>query len=527
MSSRSRKPTNSLDHTLKSTLRRKDPGPAVGIELEVEYPDTVIPATIVNDAWLTTGEGSLRNGVEYVSNGPQPLDSINEVIDNLYVQLPKRAKSTIRCSTHLHVNCLHLTFRQIFGAIAFYYLIEDLLVDKHPDNRKGNLFCLRMSDAENVWEDLLTSVTEAQQNGDPRMYFSLFSQDRHKYAALNLYMLKTLGTMEFRFMQAFLHRSGMAQWVDILTKVVYRGSAYEAEEHLRLFNDLDTTAYLSKILGEDHTRYLIEGKTKTEVNTLMHKNYDFVFDLARVLGTIRYFELPPRLWDSDLMEESLSPFRSASGRPYASIPGAFPHDPEDVPPEDVPIVHELSRGSMVILGSGQTYDDYDDAVENCLMWQSSWPSLNFYVAATPDARYIVVCHEILPLGIAYEVNSVSPVLSRKDISMMQADHMYESTASNTPNEADQKGAFLVGHPMHTEWQEYIVCFCYDEQTYCSFPPSALRRHPDSFAVMTHKLAQWEQSLSTSTTSPPLGASLTGADWHSVYVDSVLEGENNA
>src|SRR5690606_25615934 len=129
----------------------------IGLEIEVEGSLKAIADVHAQPKyWTSKQEGSLRGGVEYVLYSPVPMKELPDALDEIgkvFEQCPKIVRS-IRCSTHMHVNVSDLTIQQIYNVIGYYYLIEDILVNTQGPVRKGNLFCLRMSDAEFLAEAL-------------------------------------------------------------------------------------------------------------------------------------------------------------------------------------------------------------------------------------------------------------------------------------------------------------------------------------------------------------------------------------
>lgn len=277
---------------------------SVGIELEAEFPPSEEPRMVGTDTWYTVGENSLRNGCEYLSRKPVYIEDIPKHCAELFIGLGasrKKLRKSIRTSTHVHVNVMHKTAKEILGAVAFYALVEGLLFNKVPKERRGNLFCLRMSDAEYIWHDLHHTILGALEGSE--RFFRNFDQDRHKYGALNFASIRRIGTLEFRFLEAHLNEKDLTMWVDLIQRMVYTGAKLSVREHLELYDRMSVVQYLIKILGEDHTRFLTEGLSTTDINNLMHMNYDYVHDMAFFLDRPILFQMPRNMWDEDLAPE--------------------------------------------------------------------------------------------------------------------------------------------------------------------------------------------------------------------------------
>ena len=67
-----------LSDTVKECFMLRDTIGDVGIEIEVEGNIKHIE----NDFWSTKGDGSLRNGAEYVLNYPVPMEKLPEALDS-------------------------------------------------------------------------------------------------------------------------------------------------------------------------------------------------------------------------------------------------------------------------------------------------------------------------------------------------------------------------------------------------------------------------------------------------------------
>lgn len=157
----------------------------IGVELEFEYDN--LPEVSLNK-WEVHSEDSLRNGLELVSAGMR-FDNYDEYLDELYPFIRDTPPiSSIRTSEHVHISVLDLNSTELRNVILGYYALEPLFISSQSKNRKGNLFCLSLEEANGLERDLL--------NLQSNFYFS---PDNYKYAAMNLATLTSLGSLEFRF----------------------------------------------------------------------------------------------------------------------------------------------------------------------------------------------------------------------------------------------------------------------------------------------------------------------------------------
>lgn len=164
-------------------------GARFGVELEVE--GTRLPQ-LANGQWNTVTDGSLRNGLEYVSSGPRTFEEIENDLAFFDKQCQDaKLKPSIRTSTHVHLNVQSLTITRLISLLAVYYAIEDVLFWLFSENRRGNHFCMTASMSEDVFINLRRLLMQ-NENDVP--------VDNTKYFALNFMPLMNggFGTLEFR-----------------------------------------------------------------------------------------------------------------------------------------------------------------------------------------------------------------------------------------------------------------------------------------------------------------------------------------
>lgn len=182
----------------------------VGIELEVES-RAPIPA-MNRGHWVQKAEGSLRNfGTEFISRKPFKVDDtlkrkITQLTEHIEAYGP--VKDCPRTSLHVHLNALRSTPAQVWARAAAYWLVENVLT-KHcgEELREGNLFCLRMKDAEGV---LYTSGIDVDKPSKMGPFYS-FSED-FRYCGQNLASLVKFGSIEIRTMKGLVDAQEIYEW---------------------------------------------------------------------------------------------------------------------------------------------------------------------------------------------------------------------------------------------------------------------------------------------------------------------------
>lgn len=213
----------------KKKPKQKD----IGIEIETEVgPKDANPAMVFTDNydkygktkfWSVKGDGSLRNGAEFFTNGPVYVNKLDDALLEFekYSQGCKFRKDSIRTSVHYHLNVTPLTLNQIIAAIVGWWLVETPIVNTQGPTRVGNLFCLRVSDAEHLVQDLIRSIRE---DNTPLLGGSL--GDNVKYAALNINAVGRFGSLEFRFNRGTVDPSEITKWGRFLYSFVHKCASY-------------------------------------------------------------------------------------------------------------------------------------------------------------------------------------------------------------------------------------------------------------------------------------------------------------
>lgn len=295
----------------------------VGVEVEME--GAVEPLShVLNDNkwWISKTDSSLRDGIEYVLHRPVKLSEFPECVDELSRGFAlMKPKTSIRTSTHVHVNVLNKKIFEVYQAAFFYYLIEELLVLSQPKERIGNLFCLRMSDATVVSWTLEKSLKN-------RKYFRAFAnEDYYKYSALNLSTVSMLGTLEFRMFQAMMPDQ-LTKWVNLCYEIVQNGSVHHPTSMLDMYDDFPVKKFLGLMLPESSWFY--KDKSEEYLNQCLRINYDRLRDLSRTFGKQTY-QVPKHMWNDDLENVPLSPqaqFEALYNNTYATVLVDEPDEPE-------------------------------------------------------------------------------------------------------------------------------------------------------------------------------------------------------
>lgn len=218
-------------------------GPYVGLELEYEN-STVEHCSA--PLWHTELDHSLRQGgIEYITVPLRPLDvplAVREMVKSA-----KRIKGepTVRCGLHVHVNCTHLKWGELYKFLTYYTLLEPVLFANYANGREISHFCVptwtNTALTHNIYSDGMKlrggiripgSGSSTRSWGKASAYLtgmgghggiggrgSLSMLRTPKYAALNVSSLKKFGTLEFRQAPSSLDPFLIVRWVDLLLSI--------------------------------------------------------------------------------------------------------------------------------------------------------------------------------------------------------------------------------------------------------------------------------------------------------------------
>lgn len=181
----------------------------IGIEIEVE--GEALP-TKVPMGWRVEYDGSLRGeSLEYVFTSPVPRDKVKVLLDRLDEKFKERESEVFdsgRAGIHVHVNIRDLTKAELYNFMCLYIIFEDLLVKWCGELREGNLFCLRIKDAEHLLQYLRDSLILGR--------LDVLHDDNIRYASMNCKAVVQYGSLEFRAMRSTVDMEAIQQWVNLL-----------------------------------------------------------------------------------------------------------------------------------------------------------------------------------------------------------------------------------------------------------------------------------------------------------------------
>jgi hypothetical protein len=227
----------------------------LGIEIEVEGNN--LPEDTPK-GWMREHDGSLRGeSAEYVLSEPLSHGDAMDAVDRLeekFKQAGSKVKDSVRAGVHVHVNVQHLTDLELINFITCYLILEDLLVKFCGEDREGNLFCLRLKDAEYPLFSLIQGIKLRSVHG------GYFNNDDLRYSSMNLKALATYGSLEFRSMRTGTDFQRIKDWATILYDLRERSREFaNPRQIIEIFSGDMVDGFVRKVVGNHAKKLLCDG----------------------------------------------------------------------------------------------------------------------------------------------------------------------------------------------------------------------------------------------------------------------------
>lgn len=214
----------------------------IGVEVEVEGSN--LPAHV--EGWRLEHDGSLREGIEYVFVKPMSVEQGMSTLDNLAVAFKENnseVPESVRAGVHVHINVQDMDVVQLFTFITCYLVLEDTLIKYCGENRQGNLFCLRATDAQ----FLPFILHEVIRNKE---LYRLHHDDL-RYASINLKALGEYGSLEFRAMRSTPDIEAIKTWVNMLLSIKEASTSFKNPKEVMYSMSMEgQREFAARCLGE-------------------------------------------------------------------------------------------------------------------------------------------------------------------------------------------------------------------------------------------------------------------------------------
>lgn len=287
----------------------------LGIEIETE---TLRPYdTPLLTYWNVVEDGSLRNfGREYVLKQPVLYDkeldlALNDFHERTaHIKFIKDSHST---SVHVHINFLNETFKTLGNFLTIYSLVENILIRYCGEDRRSNLFCLPIVDAELTYKNIVNIF----QNIDKKNYKGLFLDSNSvKYAALNLGAFNRYGSIELRSFRGETRITEIRNWVDLLYDILRYSRTSVTPKDIMLKWRENNTKFLNEVFG-DHVKLLFFCSKEWE--DLIKTNVFYAGSIAYAIkgdwNKLDELEVNTKFTPKQLEDQSMKTF----GRSYENL----------------------------------------------------------------------------------------------------------------------------------------------------------------------------------------------------------------
>lgn len=233
----------------------------IGLEIEVEginFPMySVEDKTGLSRQWTVTTDGSLRGDpecCEYVLRRPIQVHEIDRCIEKVQEAMDAsntRISPSVRAGVHVHINCQELEMTQLFTYATCYYILEELLSTFCEESRRGNHFCLRVSDAEYNMYMVQTAISSSNLRN--------LGSDSMRYSAVNWGALFKFGSLEFRSLETPEDLSKIGTWAKMLFRIKQMSLEYtNPAEVVQNMSENGAMEFASNMLGEDLKHFTTE-----------------------------------------------------------------------------------------------------------------------------------------------------------------------------------------------------------------------------------------------------------------------------
>ncbi len=227
----------------------------IGIEIEAELDRNFDPDKY-SEYWTAKADGSLRgNGIEFVLNKPHAIGKIPDVLDD-WKQWVKgsKARKSPRTSVHVHFNMLGHTLPEILNFLSGFWLIEEWLIPFCGPSRRGNLFCLSGTRANQLPQNIINWLKTQKPT-----FNQWTNMEQAKYSSINPCTLPKFGSVEIRTMQGLFDRDLILLWINELWRLKSHCVEFrDPKKFIRHYEAVPKLDWLQEIFSKDFFREVMK-----------------------------------------------------------------------------------------------------------------------------------------------------------------------------------------------------------------------------------------------------------------------------
>lgn len=217
-------------------------------------------------------DNSLRNrGVEFITNIPtDPFTLVSDyrkLKEEIRITHTKILEDSPRISTHLHINFLDRSLKEIINFIATCYILEDFIISYAGDKRISNQFCLSVKDAEYQLENFATLISQ--------QIPQLSNEGTFKYSNINLCSIPTKGTVEIRSLKGYPDVDHFNHWVHIFADIYRKCCSpnFNVQQDLmRAISQASPFVWFKDTFPHFFALMIANGMTEEQINQAIFSN---------------------------------------------------------------------------------------------------------------------------------------------------------------------------------------------------------------------------------------------------------------
>ncbi len=230
--------------TIRDHLGLRKTEGLLGVEIEVEGEN--LPHNV--NGWREDHDPSLRGeNVEYVLPKPLSLVNVGKAIDNLWGSFGNNqsmVNESYRAGVHVHLNVQDMTSTELYTLMTLYFVMEGPLTRFCGEEREGNHFCMRSSDAEY----LTYMIANAAEKDD----LGMLRTDQLRYSSLNVTSLFKYGSLEFRAMRSSPDKNVIKTWCSLIASL--KEASYQFPNPVEVLNNISHGGemyFAERVFGKD------------------------------------------------------------------------------------------------------------------------------------------------------------------------------------------------------------------------------------------------------------------------------------
>ena len=211
--------------TTRSQPCSTDFGTDVLFGLEIESEGIQRTGGLAPRLWQTKSDGSLRGDyrlecVTYPLSGERLREAIRQYCANAQ---EASEPFSWRCSSHIHMNCLNLTAKQVAALMLLTYATDNYFYAAGDDARRCNYNC-RPASLLLPMAEFLGELARCFHRGALQKAFRLLGgrangRGEPRYVGMNWWSLRKFGTVEFRHFPGTRDEEQLSRWIRMCGKL--------------------------------------------------------------------------------------------------------------------------------------------------------------------------------------------------------------------------------------------------------------------------------------------------------------------